>query len=66
MTDNRSPLAKARDDWFASEEGRGCNDYSTLTGGEFLRNRIDLAFMAGVEAGMKAAVDKFNEELKRF
>ena len=46
--DLRSPLAKARDEWFESEEGRRCCD--GVTSGKYLRNRLESAFLAGAQA----------------
>lgn len=34
--------------WLASDEGKTCADYSTLTGAEYLRNRLWWAFQAGL------------------
>lgn len=50
--DLRSPLAKARDDWFESEAGQKASDASTLpqNAHPFLRNRLELAFLAGAAA----------------
>ena len=60
--DLRNSLAKARDEWLASQEGRGCTDGTTihlhLSQNEYLRNRIESAFIAGWHA-------KENNELKR-
>lgn len=49
-------LAQARDAWFDSDEGRRC-----LAGepfGEYLKNRLELAFIAGVNAAQTLAVKK--------
>ena len=53
--DLRSELAIKRDEWLASEEGRECLDYSTLTGAIYLEHRINRAFMAGVRAESKSS-----------
>ncbi|MFA5767279.1 MAG: hypothetical protein WC919_05125 [Candidatus Paceibacterota bacterium] len=45
MAELRSDLAKARDTWLASDEGRRCCAGSA--DGVFLRNRIESAFLAG-------------------
>lgn len=44
-TDLRSPLAKARDAWLESEEGKRCCNGNAS--GHFLQNRLELAFVAG-------------------
>lgn len=44
----RSPLALARDEWLDSPEGRQCCEGSAH--GQYLRNRLIRAFLAGVEA----------------
>jgi hypothetical protein len=44
-------LAKARDEWLASDEGKSCCD--GWTGGQYLSNRLQLAFIAGVKAAEK-------------
>jgi hypothetical protein len=44
----QSPLAKARDEFFASEEGaRLCAGSAT---GLYLKNRLEVAFLAGAKA----------------
>ncbi len=52
----RSPLAIARDDWFASAEG----DRATagMTSGQYLRNRLELAFIAGFSAAENLAAGR--------
>ena len=35
--------------WCSSEQGERCLAYPSLTGGEFLKNRLWWAFMAGAE-----------------
>ena len=48
--DFRSPVAKARDDWMESRQGKAAVDPSILftpRHAPFLRNRIELAFVAG-------------------
>jgi len=42
---NKSNLARARDEWLASDEGVRCCRGSTQ--GRFLKNRIELAFVSG-------------------
>jgi len=46
--DLRSPLAKARDDWFDSHQGKQC--CAGITSGQYLRNRLEIAFLAGAGA----------------
>lgn len=41
----KSALAKARDKWFVSDDGKECCD-GTATG-QYLHNRLDRAFLAG-------------------
>jgi hypothetical protein len=59
--DLRSPLAKARDEWFASEEGQKCCDISLIRYYEvkeaprYLHNRLAAAFLAGAAAQEKIA-----------
>lgn len=44
-------LAKARDAWLESDEARMlANDINGPVGGKYLRNRLELAFVAGYEA----------------
>ncbi len=50
MSDIRSPLAKARDEWLASDEGQTCSDPNILKNPsqrQFLENRLASAFVAG-------------------
>lgn len=44
----KSKLAKARDRWLQSDEGEKCS--TGQTHGQYLRNRIERAFIAGWEA----------------
>jgi len=44
----KSTLAKARDKWLESDEGRKCSEGQTS--GQFLRNRLIEAFKAGWDA----------------
>lgn len=44
----KSRLAKARDKWLGSEEGKKCCGGSTC--GQYLQNRLELAFVAGWNA----------------
>lgn len=45
--DMRSPLVKARDEWLASREGVKC--CAGTAKGEYLKNRLVLAFLAGTK-----------------
>lgn len=45
INDMRSPLAKARDKWLLSEDGKECC-HGTATG-QYLQNRLERAFIAG-------------------
>lgn len=50
-SDLRSPIAKARDKFLASEEGQKLTDPGILKSRDlrqYLENRIELAFLAGV------------------
>lgn len=53
----RSPLVKARDEWFESGEGRRCdsnlNFHTACTEAELTHNNLALAFNAGYRAGRK-------------
>jgi len=62
----RHPAAIAWDQWIESEEGRGCwKPYNFLTnsGGQYLENRLALAFQAGWRAAEKenALMERPNE-----
>jgi hypothetical protein len=47
-SDHRSTLAIVRDEWLESEEGkRSCEGTAE---GQYLRNRIELAFLAGARS----------------
>ena len=50
LRDLRSPLAKARDEWLESDEGKRCRDAIILSSPhvtQYLENRLVLAFLAG-------------------
>jgi hypothetical protein len=50
--DLRSPLARARDKWLASEEGKRCLDTGILWSPhqtQYLENRLVTAFLAGAK-----------------
>jgi hypothetical protein len=52
----KTPYAKAKDKWFASEDGMNCQTASILRypcDSEYLRNRLDRAFYSGWNAAMK-------------
>lgn len=44
-------IAKARDEWIASEDGRGCTKGNAY--GKYLEARLERAFLAGWEAARK-------------
>jgi hypothetical protein len=46
----KSPLAKAKDKWLLSEEGKKCCEEQTSDQYLYLHNRIELAFIAGWDA----------------
>lgn len=52
--DMRNALAKARDEWFDSDEGKSCVDPRTLRAPasqwSYLHNRLERAFIAGWNA----------------
>jgi len=52
----RSDLAKARDEWLASDEGQRCCTGSA--DGLFLRNRVECAFLAGSRIAEMLLVEK--------
>jgi len=47
----KSKLAKARDEWLLSDEGKRCC-FGTATG-QYLQNRLELAFLAGANFSIK-------------
>ena len=54
-SDLRSPLAKARDDWMFSDDGAKATDSGILFSSsyaQYLRNRIESAWLAGAGWGM--------------
>lgn len=55
--DFRSPLAKARDRWFESEDGgkKLCDGTASW---QYLRNRLERAFIAGAKVGERLALKK--------
>ena len=55
-SDFRSPLAKARDKFMGSDDGKRLCEPSLLRGtheSQYLRNRIERAWLLGVEYGEK-------------
>lgn len=54
MADLRNDLARARDEWMLTDAGERACDPHTLgrppRSGEYLRNRIEAAFVAGWNA----------------
>jgi ABC-type uncharacterized transport system auxiliary subunit len=60
VTDFRSPLAKARDQWMQSKEGLSVLEPSILKSSDvsqFLANRIEIAFLAGASWGQRNAIN---------
>lgn len=63
--------AEEQKKWFESEEGKRCADLSTLSSSvasskdEYLRNRLMLAFQAGVDAGRTIQREEFLEKCKK-
>lgn len=56
MTDMRNDIAKARDKWLESEDGKtSAEGYAT---GQYLKNRLERAFIAGWNAAAKAKESK--------
>ncbi len=59
MSDLRSQIAIARDEWLDSQEGMKAGDPTTLpraataSGAYYLRNRLSLAFVAGMQAALR-------------
>lgn len=54
--DLRSPEAKARDSWLESKEGQAC--CNGTTSGQYLQNRLERAFAAGLDVGIQIANQK--------
>ena len=52
----KSELAILRDEWLEGDEGKSMADLSTLPKDDpkYLRNRLELAFLAGAQAEVKA------------
>lgn len=50
----KSPLAKARDKWLESDEGKKCCEGNTS--GQYLQNRLERAFLAGAEFSAKRII----------
>lgn len=58
--DYRTPIAKARDEWLESEEGIRCCGSGFLRhvdDARYLQNRLELAFMAGIQAEKRTTFD---------
>jgi hypothetical protein len=66
MPDLRSPLAKARDEWFGTDLGKRCTTcISGTLAQQFLQNRLEVAFCAGWKAFLdKMAKTALNEAIK--
>lgn len=62
MPDHRSPLAKARDEWLESDEGRKCALGSAS--GQYLRNRLERSFIAGAEAQRRIASQNIAQKIE--
>lgn len=58
--DLRSPLAKLRDKWMLSEEGRTCR--TGQPSGHYLDNRLERAFLAGVKAAEELMKEQANAD----
>lgn len=68
MTNHRSPLAKARDEWMESDDGQKCLGPEILSrpaDSQFLRNRLVRAFIAGAEAQATILMDKSLENMMK-
>lgn len=59
MADMRIAIAKARDIWLESDEGKRCCDGAPV--GLYLRNRIECAFLAGARIAEAQAEEKLAE-----
>lgn len=57
--DLRNKLAKARDKWIDSEEGIEC--CKGKTNGQFLKNRLECAFLAGAKSVHSPTAPKLRE-----
>ena len=57
----RSALAKARDEWMASEEGMACakphDRLNKESGRQYLENRLKAAFLAGAKAAQDIVLE---------
>ena len=51
----KSKLAKARDKWLLSDEGKRC--CSDTAQGQYLQNRLELAFIAGANFSTKRVAE---------
>lgn len=63
----KSELAKARDKWLQSDDGKEC--CHAMGQGQYPRNRIEKAFIAGWDAcqqGYQAEIDRLKEVLKNY
>jgi hypothetical protein len=55
--DQRNAIAKARDDWFETEDGkRALNPIPGLEN-QYLQNRLEMAFLAGYQAAEHGLAD---------
>ena len=55
----KSKLAKARDKWLLSDEGKRCCEDTAQ--GQYLQHRLELAFIAGWDAREQALKEKPND-----
>lgn len=63
-TDNRSPLAKSRDDFFASDQAKILLEPTILREWDmrqYLMNRLEAAYIEGYSAGYNRALLKASE-----
>ena len=59
----KSELAKARDEWFESEDGKKCSEGQAS--GQYLNNRLERAFIAGWDAHKKIPKGNNRQRLSR-
>jgi hypothetical protein len=60
--DLRSPVARMRDAWFETTEGKeACEGDAS---GQYLRNRLEMAYLSGYNDGAKRGIDDAFEALK--
>lgn len=54
--------AKARDKWLESDEGKKC--LAGTATGQYLENRLHLAFIAGMQAGLSHVAKRMQMKVK--